>query len=67
MLISQEQIKFGMIKRIDYLEELTDLAGQKIELIQSQNNLLVVERSLEIMLDIPFGELQNVCKESYKK
>ena len=67
LLISQEQMNSGMMKRIDYLEELTDLARQKIELIQSQNNLLVVERSLEIMLDIPFGELQNVCKESCKK
>ena len=66
LVISQEQMKSGMLSRIDYLEELIDLASQKIELINSQNNLLAVERSLEIMLDIPFGGLQNVCKENFK-
>ena len=62
LLISQEQVNSGMLSRIDYLDELIELASQKIELINSQNNLLSIEHNLEIMLDIPFGGLKNVCK-----
>ena len=60
--ISLEQVNSGRLKRLDYLNELIELSTQKIQLIDSKNNLLLSTRTIEIMLDIPFGGLQDACK-----
>ena len=60
--ISLEQVNSGRLKRLDYLNELIELSTQKIQFIDSKNNLLLSTRTIEIMLDIPFGGLQDACK-----
>ena len=50
---------------IDFLQEMTDLATKKIELISSQVALLQSKYKLEILLNIPFGGLENACKKYY--
>ena len=56
----------GRIKRIDYLKQLTELAGQKTDFINAQNNILASARNLEIMLDIPFGGLTDVVTKDIR-
>lgn len=64
MQISQEMMNAGMLSRIKYLEQLTEYTNQQIQLETAKNNYALSERSLEIMLDIPFGGLHDVCKEN---
>lgn len=61
--ISLEQVNSGTLKRLDYLNELIELSTQKIQLVEAQNNLLLSTRSIEIMLNIPFGGLQDVYEK----
>lgn len=65
--ISEDQMNAGRIKRIDYLKQLTELAGQKTDFINAQNSILASARNLEIMLDIPFGGLKDVVTQDVKK
>ncbi|MDD7415754.1 MAG: TolC family protein [Treponemataceae bacterium] len=63
--ISEQQLNVGKMTRIDFLQEMTDLATKKIELISSQVALLQSKYKLEILLNIPFGGLENACKKYY--
>ncbi len=65
--ISEDQMNAGRIKRIDYLKQLTELAGQRTDFINAQNNILASARNLEIILDIPFGGLSDVVTEDIQK
>lgn len=60
--IALEQVNSGLLSRIDYLDRLTELSNQKIELETAKNNHALLRRNIEIMLDIPFGGLHDVCK-----
>lgn len=58
---SKHELDKGEIKHIDYLKELITLAEKKITLLDYWSKVSSLERSLEILAQIPFGELNNVC------
>lgn len=58
LVVSKEQVEKGEMKRIDYLDELTELSEQKISLLQSETQQHSIVRDLEISLCIPFGGLK---------
>lgn len=62
LAISERQVEKGIMKRIDYLEQLEELAEQKISLIESITSFHELTRTLEISLGVPFGGLKN-CLE----
>ena len=47
------------MKRIDYLDQLVELAEQKTYLLESIISFYELTRTFEIELDIPFGGLKN--------
>ena len=60
--ISKVELKNGSLKRVDFLEYLVKLASSEIELLESIINIGMIERNLEILTNIPFGEIQYVCE-----
>lgn len=60
--VSKVELKTGDITRVEYLKSLIELATTKIELLENKVNTGILENSIEIMVEIPFGELINVCK-----
>ncbi len=60
--VSKAELKTGNIKRVDYLEDLINLASYKIQLLDEKFNAQNQIRTLEIITYIPLGELENVCK-----
>jgi outer membrane protein TolC len=60
---SKLQLENGEKKSIDYLEELINLSQAKISLIEYSIAIITTERNIEILANIPFGELKNVCTE----
>ena len=60
--VSKAELKSGNIKRVDYLEDLINLASYKIQLLDEKFNAQNQIRTLEIITYIPLGELENVCK-----
>lgn len=60
--VSKAELKTGNIKRVDYLEDLINLASYKIQLLDEKFNAQNQIRTLEIITYVPLGELENVCK-----
>ena len=60
--ISKQQVEMGRMKRIDYLDELIKESQQETNLIQLKVSLKSLKRELEILVCVPFGGLENVCK-----
>ena len=63
LVVSEEQVLRGEMKKIDYLNALVDLAEEKANLEMAYNMLKNSERELEIMLCISFGGLCEFVKE----
>lgn len=61
--ILEQQVELGKVTRLKYLEEMTQLASKRIELLQSKASLTSLSHSIEILLDIPFGELNEVYSQ----
>lgn len=59
LAISVMQVEKGTMKRIDYLEQLVELAEQRTYLLESIIFFHELARTFEIELDIPFGGLKN--------
>ena len=59
LAISELQVEKGTMKRIDYLDQLVELAEQKTYLLESIISFYELTRTFEIELDIPFGGLKN--------
>lgn len=60
--VSNIELKTGDITRVEYLKSLIDLSSAKIELLESKVETGILENSIEIIVQIPFGELINVCE-----
>jgi outer membrane protein TolC len=60
---SRQEVENGEKKYIDYLEELTALSQAKITLLEYLAQSAAMERNLEILANIPFGELKHVCTQ----
>ena len=58
LAISELQVEKGTMKRIDYLDQLVELAEQKTSLLESIISFYELTRTFEIELDIPFGGLK---------
>lgn len=58
---SEMKLQTGELKHIDYLDELTQIANTRMELLDAKATAEKLERELEIYTQIPFGELLNVC------
>ncbi len=56
--VSEVQVKNGILKRIDLLEQLTELASQKIQFEEAQIKVALLIAELEIQLCIPAGGLK---------
>jgi outer membrane protein TolC len=54
--ISEKKTERGEMKRIDLLDEMTSLSKAKIELLSLEAETEGAERSLAILLGVPFGE-----------
>ncbi|MCR5699420.1 MAG: hypothetical protein K6G52_07240, partial [Treponemataceae bacterium] len=63
--INEQQVNIGKMRRIDLLDQMSELAGKEIELISSKVQLLQSQYNLEIILDFPFGGLTDACKKYY--
>ncbi len=61
--VSREQVSKGLMKKIDYLELMEQLAQQEISLMQSEISRKSIVREIEIFLCIPFGGLKECLKE----
>lgn len=61
-LFSRQQLASGEIKQLDYLKEELEIAELKIANIENKNKILTIEQNLELLANIPFGELKNVFK-----
>lgn len=59
LAISGLQVEKGTMKRIDYLDQLVELAEQKTYLLESIISFYELTRTFEIELDISFGGLKN--------
>lgn len=57
--IAKIELENGKIKRLDYLDKLSELASMKISALQKQSEILSYERTLEIYGGIEFGGLIN--------
>lgn len=55
------QLAAGEIKQIDYLKKLEELARMKVSLFELEARENNLEKSLEILAFLPFGELKNAC------
>jgi outer membrane protein TolC len=55
------ELETGDKKHIDYLRELVDLSQIKISFYQNHIEAFVIERNAEILANIPFGGLKDVC------
>jgi outer membrane protein TolC len=64
LTVCKAEVERGDKKRLDYLEDLEEYAEQLIELSKAQNNLLSSWYELELLTNIPLGELKNVCLSS---
>lgn len=60
---SKIELENGKIKRLDYLNKLSELAGIKITTLQKQSEVLSYERTLEIYSGIEFGGLIYECNK----
>ncbi len=56
--VSEVQVKNGILKRIDLLEQLTELVSQKIQFEEAQIKVALLIAELEIQLCIPSGGLK---------
>lgn len=56
--VSEVQVKNGILKRIDFLEQLTELAYQKIQLEEAEIKIACLIAELEIQLCIDAGGLK---------
>ncbi len=61
--VSREQVSKGLMKKIDYLELMEQLAGQETALMQSEISRKSLVREIEIFLCIPFGGLKKCLKD----
>ena len=64
LAVCKAEVEKGEKKRLDYLEDLEEYAEQIIELTKAQNDLLSSWYELELLTNIPLGELKNVCLSS---
>lgn len=60
--VSNIELKTGDITRVEYLKSLIELSTARIELLENKVSTGILENSIEIMVQIPFGELVNVCE-----
>lgn len=56
--VSEIQVKNGILKRIDFLEQLTELAAQKIQFEEAEIKIASLIAELEIQLCVPAGGLK---------
>lgn len=61
--ISKYEVEKGEKKRVDFLQELQDLASSEISFYQSINGVKSSAREIEILLHMPFNSLDEVCKQ----
>lgn len=64
LAVCKAEVDKGEKKRLDYLNDLEEHAEQIIELSATQNNLISSWYELELLTNIPLGELRNVCLSS---
>lgn len=62
ILVSEIELKNGNMKMIDYLQQLIKLSSSKIELLDYKLKTQMIERKIEVITEIPFGEIKNVCQ-----
>ncbi|QTQ14990.1 TolC family protein [Treponema parvum] len=67
--LQQERLEFsklqtdqGMLKPIDYVEQLIELSNTKISLIRTTVAAVASERSISVMTGMSFKELINACR-----
>lgn len=60
--VGKAEIERGQKKRIDYLKDLEDFAEEKIRLDSAKNELNNSWYQLELLTNIPLGELKDVCR-----
>ncbi len=63
LLANKLRLEKGLLKKIEYLELLQQLAQQKITLAKSEISIKSIVRELEIMLCIPFGGLKTCLQK----
>ncbi len=63
LVVSREQVSKGLMKKIDYLELMEQLAQQEISLMQSEISRKSVVREIEIFLCVPFGGLKECLQK----
>ena len=64
LVVCKAEVNKGERKRLDYLEDLEEYAEELIKLTIAQNNLISSWYELELLTNIPLGELKNVCSSS---
>lgn len=60
--VSAIELRTGDITRVEYLKSIIELSSEKIQLLENKVSTEILENSIEIMVQIPFGELINVCE-----
>ncbi|WP_178843156.1 TolC family protein [uncultured Treponema sp.] len=58
ILVSEKQVEKGELKRIDFLEQLIELAEQKIQLEEAKISAMSLVSSIELMACLDFGGLK---------
>lgn len=61
--VSKGQVEKGLMKKIDYLNVLQQLAQQKIALMQAEIKIQSLVKEIEIAVNIPFGGLTECIKQ----
>lgn len=60
--VSNIELRTGEITRIEYLKTIIEQSSEKIQFLENKVSTGIIENSIEIMVQIPFGELINVCE-----
>ncbi|MDR0443082.1 MAG: TolC family protein [Treponema sp.] len=60
---SKKEVENGDKKPIDYLKELIELSQTKISFNQQHIEAFTLEKNLEILANLPFGGLKDVCRK----